>query len=165
MQKNNIPGFTIIELMIVIVIIGVLAAITIVNFVDVQDRAQFSIMQSDLKSLTGALEMYRSDNSEYPNTYGVTGCTGNWCGWDQATGDNFVPGLTPKYLSKTPQLGTALASNNTYLFSSNGTDYQLIRFNPAGLSTAEKTNNLALIMSDGYENIAWGYRTGTGVWW
>lgn len=159
-------GFTIVELLVVVVILGILAAITIVAYSGIQDRARFSTMQSDLKTITKALELYKTDVGGYPITIGQSGCTYNWCGWDQATGDNFITGIAPTYASKLPQLPTANAFDNTYLYQSNGTHYQLIRYNPAGLTTAEKTNNPLLATTNGYNGIAWGYRTNTdNIWW
>jgi general secretion pathway protein G len=161
-------GFTIVELLIVIVVIGILAAITIVAYTGMQDRAKFSLMQSDLKSITKALELYKVDNGSYPNTIGQAGCTSNWCGWDQVTGDSFITGVSPKYTAKLPQLPTANANNDTYLYQSNGADYQLLRYKGAsagGLSQVEMTNNPLLATTDGYNGLAWGYRTYTASWW
>jgi general secretion pathway protein G len=167
-KSDSINGFTIVELLIVIVVIGILAAITIVAYNGLQDRGKYSLMQSDLKSITKALELYKVDNGNYPNTIGQAGCTNNWCGWDQVTGDSFIIGVSPKYVAKLPQLPTANASNDTYLYQSNGADYQLIRYRAAalgGLSTAEMTNNPLLATTDGYNGLAWGYRTYTASWW
>lgn len=54
--KTN--GFTIVELLIVIVVIGILAAITLVAFSGVRDRANNSALQSDLKNIGALLEQY-----------------------------------------------------------------------------------------------------------
>jgi type II secretion system protein G len=163
-KQGNKEGFTIVELLVVIVIIGILAAITIVSFVNVQDKARFANMQSDIKSITKILELYKTDNGNYPNTLGQPGCTSNWCGWDQVNGDSFIPGVTPKYTAKLPQLPTANAANDTYLYQSDGTDYQIIRFRAAGLSQAEMTNNPMLLIGQGYDGLAWGLKT-NAIWW
>jgi type II secretion system protein G len=163
-------GFTIVELLIVIVVIGILAVITVVAYNGIQDKAKFSLMQSDLQSIKAALELYKADNDKYPYTIGQATCTSNWCGWDQRTDDNFIIGLVPKYIAKTPQLPSANANNDTYLYQSNGTDYQLIRFKGAGLTTAEKTNNPNLMIGSGYgtgdgsDSIGWGFKTNAN-WW
>ena len=65
-KKFN-KGFTLIELLIVIAIIGVLATLLMVNFVGVRQRARDAQRKSDLRQIQSALEIYRSDNSSYPN--------------------------------------------------------------------------------------------------
>ena len=61
-------GFTIVELLIVIVIIAILAAITIVAFNGVQQRARESSVKSALSQAKRKLETYKVDNSGYPLT-------------------------------------------------------------------------------------------------
>ena len=58
MKKQT--GFTIVELLIVIVVIGILAAITIVAFNGIQDRANDTAVQSDLASIAKKLEIYKA---------------------------------------------------------------------------------------------------------
>ena len=113
-------GFTIVELLIVIVVIGILAAITIVSFNGVSAKANVSKSQSDLKNMQKLLEMYKVDNGTYPTTgrawyYTVSaGANG---------GDNFIPGIVPKYTSALPR-----PSAGSYIYNSNGTDYKLMRY-------------------------------------
>ena len=64
---NTKTGFTIVELLIVIVVIGILAAITIVAFNGVQARAKDSTRSNDLTAIQKALELYKTDNGTYPN--------------------------------------------------------------------------------------------------
>jgi len=59
-------GFTIVELLVVIVIIGILAAITIVSFNGVQNKANDVAVQSDLKNIAKQFELYKLDNGVYP---------------------------------------------------------------------------------------------------
>lgn len=65
LQKNNEKGFTLIELMIVIAIIGILAAIAIPQFSAYRQRSYNSAAQSDLRNATTAQEAYFVDNSTY----------------------------------------------------------------------------------------------------
>ena len=67
-MRNNDKGFTLIELMIVIAIIGILAAIAIPNFVSYRQRSYNSAAQSDLKNAMTSQEAYFVDNATYAGT-------------------------------------------------------------------------------------------------
>jgi len=62
------PAFTIVELLIVIVIIGVLAAITIVSFTGITKRATIASLQSDLNNASKQLSLDQAVNNAYPAT-------------------------------------------------------------------------------------------------
>jgi len=76
MKKNK--GFTIVELLIVIVVIGILAAITIVAFNGVQQRGQNANRASDIASIVKAAELYNIDNSSYPRQGAAGGMDTNF---------------------------------------------------------------------------------------
>ena len=59
-------GFTIVELLIVIVVIAILAAITIVAFNGIQNRANDTAVQSDLNTFAKRAKMFEVDNGRYP---------------------------------------------------------------------------------------------------
>jgi len=61
-------GFTLLELMVVIVILGVLASLVIPSLMGNKDKADVQKAQSDLIALENALDMYRLDNGRYPTT-------------------------------------------------------------------------------------------------
>ena len=61
LRGNNAKGFTLIELMIVIAIIGILAAIAIPNFISYRDKAYCSSAETDVDSVMGAIADYFSD--------------------------------------------------------------------------------------------------------
>ena len=65
-NKVNQKGFTLIELMIVIAIIGILAAIAIPQFAAYRKKAYNSAALSDLKNLKTSAEAYYADNQFYP---------------------------------------------------------------------------------------------------
>lgn len=67
-QPHQAKAFTLIELLIVVAIIAILAAIAVPNFLEAQTRSKVSRVQADLRTLATALESYRVDNNRYPPT-------------------------------------------------------------------------------------------------
>jgi prepilin-type N-terminal cleavage/methylation domain-containing protein len=65
LKKNN-RGFTIVELLIVIVVIGILAALVIVTYNGIQQKARDTERKTDIKALQGHLEAYWANNAKYP---------------------------------------------------------------------------------------------------
>lgn len=143
MQKKQ-KGFTIVELLIVIVVIGILAAITIVAFNGVQTRAKYSKISQDLKSMQKLIEIYKADKGHYPVA------SVNWIR-SSSNPDDFIPDIVPDYANNLPRFtATTVASNQAYLYRStaNGVDYKLIR-----LGQPIPTGEQALVpdsMKEGY---------------
>jgi prepilin-type N-terminal cleavage/methylation domain-containing protein len=69
-------AFTLIELLIVVAIIAILAAIAVPNFLEAQTRAKVSRVLSDQRTYATALETYMIDNSAYPAYYPVAAFAG-----------------------------------------------------------------------------------------
>jgi prepilin-type N-terminal cleavage/methylation domain-containing protein len=68
-------GFTIVELLVVIVVIGILAAITIVSYTGISQKAVVSSLQSDLANAAKGLKMYQIENGQFPQDINYsTGC-------------------------------------------------------------------------------------------
>ncbi|VVP24532.1 Type II secretion system protein G [Pseudomonas fluorescens] len=70
--RKNAPaaqrGFTLIEIMVVVVIIGILGAIVVPQFMSRPDQAKATAARIDIQAISTALEMYRLDNFHYPST-------------------------------------------------------------------------------------------------
>ena len=80
-MKKTMSGFTIVELLIVIVIIAILAAITIVAYNGIQNRALDTRRESDMATINKALLAYNAVHGGVPNV--ATYSTGsNFGGWD-----------------------------------------------------------------------------------
>lgn len=61
-------GFTLIEVMVVVVILGVLGALIVPQIMNRPDQAKVTAARSDLQAIATALEIYRLDNFDYPST-------------------------------------------------------------------------------------------------
>jgi general secretion pathway protein G len=64
--KRRRDGFTLVELMVVIVIIGLLATVVAINVLPSQDRAMVGKARADISTLEQAVETYRLDNLTFP---------------------------------------------------------------------------------------------------
>ena len=64
--KTRQSGFTLIEIMVVVIILGILAAIVAPNVIGRVDDAQVARVQQDLRGVENALKFYRLDNFAYP---------------------------------------------------------------------------------------------------
>lgn len=87
-NSNKSKGFTIVELLVVIVVIGILATITIVSYSGISQRATVASLQSDLNNASSQLKLDLVVDGTYPATLA------------EANGDkgiSFSPGTTPQY--------------------------------------------------------------------
>ena len=100
MRKSQ-SAFTLVEMMIVVVIIALLAAIAIPNMLRSRQQAQEAAAQANLKLIASALENYAAINSVYP------------------TGTTVLMGTTPPYLSADYFTGV----HGGYTFAHSLTDY------------------------------------------
>jgi len=81
-------GFTLVELLIVVAVIGIIAAIAIPNLIQTLDRARQKRSMADMRTLTNSVELYELDNSFYPKASNVL---------------TLAQYLTPTYIKKIPQ--------------------------------------------------------------
>jgi len=105
MKKGK--GFTLIELMIVVAIIGILAAIAIPRFAQLIDKAREAGARGNLGALRSAIAIYYGDNKgQWPQSLDTSGFS--------ASGESF-PAFVPTYMSKIPKatLQRSNPHNNT----------------------------------------------------
>lgn len=88
-MRKTTSGFTIVELLIVIVVIAILAAISVVAYTGVQARSRDSMRKSDLAEIKKALMLYYTDNGNYVETDSGCGYTGVGVGWFNGVGGSY----------------------------------------------------------------------------
>lgn len=124
MRNSKLKGFTIVELLIVIVIIAILAAISIVAYNGVQARSRDSIREKNIATIIKALELYYIDNQAFPssnssstkiNTSWVTTADSSWAVLENQ--------LVPKYVSVLPKDPQASTATNAGISGGQNFDY------------------------------------------
>ncbi|MES2630853.1 MAG: prepilin-type N-terminal cleavage/methylation domain-containing protein [Patescibacteria group bacterium] len=112
-------GFTIVELLIVVVVIAILATITIVAYNGIRQRSELSAMQSTLSQAAKKVQLYAVDNADqYPATLSEAGVTDNGSITYQYSSDNTT---TPKQYSIT---ATKNKTDSYYVSSTAPNNYQ-----------------------------------------
>ncbi len=91
------PGFTLIEVLVVVAILGILAAIVVPRVMDRPDEAKRVAAKTEIATIVGALKLYRLDNGTYPSTdQGLQALV-------QKPGTNPVPPNWKPYLDRLPK--------------------------------------------------------------
>lgn len=68
LARSRSAGFTLIEIMVVVVILGVLAGLVAVNLFDNVDKTRVQAAKTDISTISQALDLYKLDNFNYPTT-------------------------------------------------------------------------------------------------
>ncbi len=122
-------GFTLVELMVVMSVVGILSSIVYANFSSSRAGARDEIRKSSLKSMQVAIELYKSQYGVYP----PQGCVSAvWAGPGPqpaygCTADTYVTGLAPDFIAALPiDPRTENTNGHGFLYRSTGTDYKLM---------------------------------------
>jgi len=117
-QKNS--GFTLIEIMVVVVILGILGALIVPNLISRPDEARVQAALSDIAQIGMALDLYRLDNGNYPSTdQGLEALVSEPSGFPEARRWN-----RDGYLKSVPEDPWG----ETYLFFSEDRNYEVYSY-------------------------------------
>lgn len=132
-------GFTIVELLIVIVVIGILASVTIVAYNGIRGRARQASIESDITNVQELIEVYHAVNGTYPVTGATTltgGSTSNTtytdtnCAYGTNKRADWVPGLSQTLPQSDGNSGQGVGGyGGCYMYTSDGTSYILSAWN------------------------------------
>ncbi|MDB5168640.1 MAG: Type secretion system protein [Candidatus Saccharibacteria bacterium] len=141
--ENNRRGFTIVELLIVIVVIGILAAITIVAYNGVQQRARDSKRTQDIAVIVKSLELYYIDNGKYPTSSGSTTINAGW----STTADASWANLASQLKTYANSLPSDPVSTPNVSFLTGGYNYSYFSDPNGGGNYCGTTNNQMFILT------------------
>lgn len=140
--KRKQSGFTIVELLIVIVVIGILAALVVTTFSGVQRKARNTERETDIKAIHGQLEAYFAANNAYPTMANINDAT--WRGTANASGDKNMASLDAEALKDPKGSSQALcpaATDTCYGYTTDGTTYTLTAKIEGGSDFVKKNLN------------------------
>jgi prepilin-type N-terminal cleavage/methylation domain-containing protein len=137
-QKKSLLGFTLIEIMIVVAIIGILAVVVAVSSGGSSASSRDAKRQADLRQLQSALETYKNRVGRYPAQCAATGPGAD--GWSGQLGTDFecdgstgqyIVGLAPEYIPVLPIDPSPVSGQEGYVYRTNadGSVYKLMAMN------------------------------------
>lgn len=130
--RRRMRGFTLIEIMMVVIIIGILLAVVVPNVIGVDDRARIEAEKASLRGIAQALELYKLDNRRYPSTeQGLEALVSAPSGFPEAK--NWGP---DPYLRKVP----LDQWDNEYFYLSEGRSFELRSLGADGAEGGEETD-------------------------
>lgn len=118
-NRQRQKGFTLLELLVVMVILGLLAAIGLGSFMSSQRKGRDARRKADLTAIKSALELYYNDFDSYPlsdASQNIVGCDGGACDWNDLWERNGTI-----YMVQIPED----PAGGTYAYDSDGTSYIL----------------------------------------
>jgi uncharacterized protein (TIGR02145 family)/prepilin-type N-terminal cleavage/methylation domain-containing protein len=144
LKNLNLAGFTIVELLVVIVVIGILAAISVVSYNGITQRAKTAVLESDLNNAKTTLQLYQAEYGSYP-----TALDGNKC--------PSAPTTDTDYCLKA-------SSGNTSVYASDGITFGLTETDSNGTTKSNITDSTTVTAGAPFALDANWLTIGTQVW-
>ncbi|HLO41999.1 MAG TPA: prepilin-type N-terminal cleavage/methylation domain-containing protein [Phycisphaerales bacterium] len=118
-RKSIRKGFTLVEILIVVVILGILAAIVVPQFTNATQDAQAGNIKAQLDTLNNQIELFRARNNQYPDlagdaAWGDVDTTGTMIG------DGYIKALPVNPFNGQSSVGDDAAANGWHLIDTNG---------------------------------------------
>ncbi len=115
LKKKGSSGFTIVELLIVIVVIGILAALVVTTYNGIQQKARDTERKTDINAIHSQVEAYQAQNGKYPSLAQINE-TGANAGWRSANlkGLDTAAYADPKSPTNTQLAGAVTANQYSY---------------------------------------------------
>ncbi len=120
-------AFSLIEILIVVIVLGILTALVIPKFANAKDSSSDGVRKAHMRAVEKALEQYYGKYDYYPVSHGWSGDAPSYGGKGYTGPDGYIPGLAPEFLKELPQDPTVTpAGGKGYLYRSNGRDYKFL---------------------------------------
>lgn len=163
---RNGAGFTLVELLVVLAILGVLMIVSLANFRTSQQKARDAQRKSDLHQITNALEAYMTDKGGYPSASSgkIKACadssgtckpaaTADACDWGGTGSREMCDENNTVYIKEVPGDPGGAQTSQTYCYYSEGSLYRLY-------AILENANDPEILPAGAYKSCGASYNFG-----
>lgn len=138
-MKNNLHGFTLVELMVAITIIAILTAVLSANFSDARAQSRDKARLTSLKELQLAVELYKAQNDSYPDA----GCGASDSDFADESCDDYISNLVPDFIAELPNDPSGAEAGKGFQYRSDGNSYKILVSETVELDTVSEGDEYA----------------------